>query len=591
MANEIYISYRRNDTAAEARQLYQALARRYDRQTVVMDIEAIAVGETIVSRLAQILGEAKVFIVIIGRRWADGFHGERAGRNPDFVQMEIERALARGIAIIPVLVAGASMPSETEIPSSLAGLLLVQSAILRRDRFEDDVRRLIAHIEQVLRVQEPDGIDEPLERAGHAPTADAEEAVQAGARPHPPAAPRAGATAIWSALATARPSTWFPSEYIRPLAAALAWIALLAAAIYGLARVAVASLPPADVAWRPMPGDARLGANGPIAVALDDRGAARLIAERGSASSFGGRAEQARITADGHELVTTGLDGAVRARRVDGFGAGMISSFTALSPAWHQHVWPAFGQPLADSALQLAAQFVSFDIPEAARGRRGRAFRDCKDDVCGPLMVEVGPGRFFTGSAFAWRGDGPRRIDTIAAPFAIARFETTRGDWSACFVDGACSWRSNAASEADGGTNHPIGMVNWDDAAVQYVTWLNRKLGLSGPLAYRLPTAAEWEYAAQDDLRPSTSSRDGSTAAFPVGTRSSGNRLSLRDMDGNLAEWVSDCSSQGTPGEAPGACTLRAVRGRSWRGDLDAALLATTQRDDLGFRLARGLPP
>lgn len=246
-------------------------------------------------------------------------------------------------------------------------------------------------------------------------------------------------------------------------------------------------------------------------------------------------------------------------------------------------------------------------------------FRDC--DGC-PEMVVVPGGSFLMGSPGEEQGrhndEGPRREVSIQ-PFALGRFEVTRGEF-AQFVaatghaGGPCVyWETSIGPIRQGydldlhnpglrqrqTDRHPVTCVSFDDAEA-YVDWLQQKTGK----AYRLPSEAEWEYAA----RAGTSSRyfwgddagmacdhanghdqiskqangfnwaalpchDDFSSTAPVGSFGA-NGFALFDMAGNLWEWVED-HYHGTYEEAPTdgrpwssiGHSARVLRGGSWENE------------------------
>lgn len=234
-------------------------------------------------------------------------------------------------------------------------------------------------------------------------------------------------------------------------------------------------------------------------------------------------------------------------------------------------------------------------------------FSDCVD--C-PQMVSLPAGAFVMGDKQGDRSEQPTHRVTISKPFAIGKFEVTVGQWNACVKGGGCNFRPEKAGREE---NLPVRDISWADAK-EYVAWLSRKTGAD----YRLPTEAEWEYAA----RGGTSSRYwwgdrfereksnckncggawdsdlpsqvGSFAANPFG---------LYDMNGSVWEWVEDCwhkNYSGAPsdGSAWGSpnCRVRVLRGGSWRNDLSYMYSAVRFKYDAyvryllnGMRVAKTL--
>jgi formylglycine-generating enzyme required for sulfatase activity len=259
--------------------------------------------------------------------------------------------------------------------------------------------------------------------------------------------------------------------------------------------------------------------------------------------------------------------------------------------------------------------------------QRSIAFRDCGH--C-PKMMIIRPGKFVMGSPSGETGrqdsEGPQHLVTVSRPFAIGRFDVTRAEF-AMFVretgystlDEKCDWsapRSKGLS-LNQTPSDPVVCVNWDDAHA-FLAWLAGKTGKP----YRLPSEAEWEYAA----------RSGSTTARPWGeqlTRSDANygsdpccgafasgqdkwlytspvgsfpanRFGLYDMIGNVWQWTADCGNDtyaAAPNDASawttGDCSTRIIRGGAWfqgpessRSASRAADGKTLRRTDIGFRVA-----
>ncbi|MDJ0701927.1 MAG: toll/interleukin-1 receptor domain-containing protein [Leptolyngbyaceae cyanobacterium MO_188.B28] len=153
-SGSIFISYRRSDSIAETGRLYDHLENYFGRRRVFKDVDSIPVGVNFREHLEKSVGRCQVLIVVIGPTWttvagADGY--PRIYNLTDWVRIEIEAALNRGIPIIPLLVNGASMPKEYELPSSLKGLTSWQSVFLRHDPdFRRDVKKLIEGVESLI---------------------------------------------------------------------------------------------------------------------------------------------------------------------------------------------------------------------------------------------------------------------------------------------------------------------------------------------------------------------------------------------------------------------------------------------------------
>jgi len=147
----IFISYRREDSQAEAGRLYDALKARLGRDQVFRDEYTLRPGEEFAVAIERVLTLTDVVLVLIGRRWLSATDG--AGRrrldNPlDLHRQEVVTALELGKVVVPVLVQNASMPEPAELPEALSGLAGRNALELDDSRWEYDVGRLIDGLEQ-----------------------------------------------------------------------------------------------------------------------------------------------------------------------------------------------------------------------------------------------------------------------------------------------------------------------------------------------------------------------------------------------------------------------------------------------------------
>ena len=148
MGFEVFLSYRRSDTAGHAGRICDELERHYDRPVVFRDIDAIAAGSDFVQALERAMDDARIVIVLIGNTWqeARAEDGSRRLDDPqDHVRREVEMALAKsGVTVLPVLVEGAGMPGERELPESLRRLARLQAIELSDRRWEHDLAQLLS---------------------------------------------------------------------------------------------------------------------------------------------------------------------------------------------------------------------------------------------------------------------------------------------------------------------------------------------------------------------------------------------------------------------------------------------------------------
>ena len=134
MAGEIFISYRRSDNPDATGRLYDRLVAEFGKALVFKDVDSIPLGQDFRGHLNGIVGDCGVMLAIIGPRWTDarGKAGQRRLEDPDdFVRIELEAALARGIPVVPVLVGHAPIPLASELPGSLASMAFRQSIEVR----------------------------------------------------------------------------------------------------------------------------------------------------------------------------------------------------------------------------------------------------------------------------------------------------------------------------------------------------------------------------------------------------------------------------------------------------------------------------
>ena len=150
----VFISYRREITAGEARALYNDLANRLGENSVFMDVDSIALGRDFRSALQNTLASCDLLLVLIGRNWADvrDEGGQTRLENPgDFVRLEIETALKRDIVVMPVLVQGAHMPAAEQLPQGIKDLAYRNGFELSHTRWESDIGEMMRRL----------GLDDP----------------------------------------------------------------------------------------------------------------------------------------------------------------------------------------------------------------------------------------------------------------------------------------------------------------------------------------------------------------------------------------------------------------------------------------------
>jgi len=247
----------------------------------------------------------------------------------------------------------------------------------------------------------------------------------------------------------------------------------------------------------------------------------------------------------------------------------------------------------------------------------GTVFRDMlRDGSPGPEMVSISPGEFRMGDiqGFGDADEQPVHSVRIPRPFAMGRYEVTFEEYD---VFARLTDRRSPGDMDWGRGRQSVINVSWEDARA-YAQWLSKQTGKR----YRLPTEAEWEYAARagtetaywwgDEVGENHANCDGCGSRWdnkqvaPVGSFAS-NPWGLYDMVGNVWEWVQDCwhkSYEGAPEdgskawgkEGGGDCALRVVRCGSWLNRPRYVRSADRNGHEsgarynfLGFRLAQDL--
>ncbi len=285
---------------------------------------------------------------------------------------------------------------------------------------------------------------------------------------------------------------------------------------------------------------------------------------------------------------------------------------------------------LAGLLLSLSAVGASAQAVYGA----GSVMKDCSD--C-PEVVVLPKGHFLMGAPENEIGrksnEVPQHDVGISANIAIGRFELKRGEFARFAEDSGykteaeqgdgcwlwqngelnkgagTSWRNPGFEQSD---QHPAVCLSWNDAQA-YVKWLSQKTGKT----YRLPSEAEWEFAARarSTTRYSFGAEDtrlGEFAWFSKGsdghTHPAGekkpNGFGLFDVHGNVWEWTQDCwhdtfinaPTDGTAWTDP-VCSRRVFRGGSWgessrltRSAARVAIAADNRGNFVGVRVVRTMP-
>jgi class 3 adenylate cyclase len=163
-----FLSYRREDSAGHAGRLADHLLGRFGSGSVFMDVESIQGGVDFAGEIARAIGGSDAVLVIIGPGWIDarGPGGARRLEDPaDFVLSEVAAALDSQVRVIPVLVSGASMPTEDELPGPIADLGRLNAVEIQDRRWREDVEALEDLLERRVSVCPRCGRENPQDAA------------------------------------------------------------------------------------------------------------------------------------------------------------------------------------------------------------------------------------------------------------------------------------------------------------------------------------------------------------------------------------------------------------------------------------------
>jgi hypothetical protein len=149
----VFISYRREDSAAYAGRLFDILSTEFGAENTFMDVDDIEGGDNFVTVIDRNLDVSDALLAVIGRDWlsvTEQSGGRRLDNPHDFVRVEIAKALERGIRVIPVLVGGAALPRPDELPANLQPLCQRQAVEIRDTTFHADVKGLADVLRRTL---------------------------------------------------------------------------------------------------------------------------------------------------------------------------------------------------------------------------------------------------------------------------------------------------------------------------------------------------------------------------------------------------------------------------------------------------------
>ncbi|MGH2942413.1 MAG: toll/interleukin-1 receptor domain-containing protein [Solirubrobacteraceae bacterium] len=164
--SSVLVSYRRQDTAPQAGHIFDRLVARFGRDHVFKDVDSTRPGAAYVHVIRRTLAICDVLLVVIGPRWLQKHDGVSRLEAPrDWVRIEIVTALERNILVIPVLVDGAKMPAEEDLPEELHPLARRQALTLSETAWKSGLNQLVRRISAHQRALDDLGGGDPDARS------------------------------------------------------------------------------------------------------------------------------------------------------------------------------------------------------------------------------------------------------------------------------------------------------------------------------------------------------------------------------------------------------------------------------------------
>ena len=161
----IFLSYRRDDSEHITGRIRDRVTSRFGERSIFRDVDSIPVGSRFRDKIEETIKAAKIVLAIIGPQWVDAVDGEgrqRLSQPDDPVRFELETALGLRLPLVPVLVKGAKMPRQDELPPSLSALPGINAVIIPAEPyFAEGMTRLNAAVESLTAPVHPQAPDAP----------------------------------------------------------------------------------------------------------------------------------------------------------------------------------------------------------------------------------------------------------------------------------------------------------------------------------------------------------------------------------------------------------------------------------------------
>ena len=599
---KIFISYRRKDDPYAARGINDALCKKFGKRNVYFDLEAIQAGLDFRKQIDDMVAKCDAMLVVIGAKWLKDDEPDRSHLEVvnDLVVLEVSSALKRDIPVIPVLVGNAAIPSKDNIPDSIKSLVYRQAVEVRATaNFNAQIENLVKNIEAVAPSGRPSLLTWTYAIASIAVVvAISWLGWQLAFKPEP---------------MQEEPATLSQRQFLMPNVIGLT-VAEAESRVYSAGRSIRATSAKAQIVER----------------RSDARPAGQIIRQM----ELPGKLMRPDMDGKYGEVtfsvvVSTGTQQKViqkYALTINPEPADAKIRFLSTGQEYQPGVMVKPGRYHVEVSRPgyitqtrwLEIESHDLNLNSVLEEKQpmfvdGQVFKDC--DEC-PEMVVIPAGRFFMGSSGSSSStkEKPRHQVTIPK-FAMGKYEVTFDQY------GGFARSTGRDLPKDGGwerSGRPVINVSWDHAQA-FIKWLSEETGRR----YRLPSEAEWEYAARagaridvpywwgSDIEHNRANCIGcgsewdSGLTAPTGSFDS-NPFGLNDMNGNVQEWVEDCSHANYE-KAPhdgsawlktvdGDCAVRMVRGGSWRhkpeGLRSAARVKYSRSQtspSIGFRIARDL--
>jgi formylglycine-generating enzyme required for sulfatase activity len=609
---KIFISYRRQDSAGAAGRIYDRLRAHFGTDAVFMDIDSIPFGEDFREHIDAAVGQCDVVLAVIGPRWLGRTDTSRRIDEPrDFVRIEIESALQRGIPVIPVLLDNTRMPTEAEVPTSLAKLTyrnaievdqgrdfhphldrLIQGISFHIKRVKSARRGLLSRIRAIAsevriskRPEQPQQARPPKSKSqdasGLIPRVETESSVVIDTEPLPTKnrvsigqRVRAILTLLKGALPSRDRISWFWVNVI-----AVPVLVLLGLVIYIITDAGTVTI---------------TGTDASMVVRIDKK--MIRIKDLGKPIT---------LHTGPHDLSVTRGDLVVKAQTFQihrGQETPLQVVYATKPPAAEVVDRKNQVPPGPSASSETKPPSVTSNAPARETSPRQQS-REWTNTI-GMKLVRIDAGEFLMGTTKEqveqllrlfpdakkedFDDEQPKHSVKITRPFFLGIHEVIQGQYQTVM--------GKNPSYVRGSDDLPVENVSWLNAAgfcnklserenrVPFYRINGTEVTIVGGTGYRLPSEAEWEYACRaksTDPYPfgNDASKLGEHAWYngnakakthPVGQKLP-NAWGLYDMLGNVWEWCADWYDEkyyasSSPNDPPGAAKVsrRVFRGGSW---------------------------